>query len=395
MRESRPLAMQAALAIALLSMGASGQAPSSADVALEQALARVRQDAARYAHATYSACTDAARKLSRSIETFLEEPSPGSLEAARRSWLAGRETFGRSEVLRFSQGPIDDRLIGVETYLNAWPLDEAYIDAVEGQPRSGIVFDTTNYPNLSETILVIANERGGEANVAIGWHAIEFMLWGQDLDADGPGQRSYRDFVVGGAAGAERRREYLRLIARLLVMHHEQVQQQWAADRADNYRAQFEQLAPLEAARRVLTGMVILSGFEMSGERLAVAFETRDQEDEHSCFSDNTHRDFINDQAGIVGLYRGTGLGMQGHGLTEVARIVAPAAAEEMDRLMERATKALTALPVPFDRLLKAADGSAERACHEAAIDALDAQAEALAALALELGFEVPMNPGN
>ena len=76
----------------------------------------------------------AAIRLQQSIGAFLEAPNMETLKAAKQAWLDGREVFGKTEVLRFSSGPIDDRRIGVETYLNAWPLDEAYIDAVRALP---------------------------------------------------------------------------------------------------------------------------------------------------------------------------------------------------------------------------------------------------------------------
>jgi putative iron-regulated protein len=297
-------------------------------------------------------------------------------------------------VLRFSDGPIDDRRVGVETFLNAWPIDESYIDGVRGRPDAGIIQDLEAFPHLTAVGLQVANERGGEANVSIGWHAIEFLLWGQDFDPNGPGSRSPDDFVAGKAPFAERRCQYLQLVADLLVQHHEQVRDAWRPGVTDNYRARFLALPADEAIRRILKGMVVLAGFEMSGERLAVAYETRDQEDEHSCFSDNTHRDFITDQQGIVELYRGTGRGMTGRGLREIAFALDPAAAREIDRLMDLATKRLSELPTPFDRLLRAEDGSTEREALLATIETLENEAEALAALGLELGFDIPMVPG-
>jgi putative iron-regulated protein len=354
----------------------------------------VQADAARYAFATYQACVERAHELHDAIDAFVATPTQETLAAARTAWLAGREVYGTSEVLRFSDGPIDDRRVGVETFLNAWPIDESYIDGVRGRPDAGIIQDLEAFPHLTAVGLQVANERGGEANVSIGWHAIEFLLWGQDFDPNGPGSRSPDDFVAGKAPFAERRCQYLQLVADLLVQHHEQVRDAWRPGVTDNYRARFLALPADEAIRRILKGMVVLAGFEMSGERLAVAYETRDQEDEHSCFSDNTHRDFITDQQGIVELYRGTGRGMTGRGLREIAFALDPAAAREIDRLMDLATKRLSELPTPFDRLLRAEDGSTEREALLATIETLENEAEALAALGLELGFDIPMVPG-
>ena len=79
------------------------------------------------------------------------------------------------------------RTDGPEGLINAWPLDEAYIDYVEGDPAAGVVNDPDTYPTIDAELLTSLNEQGGEANISTGWHAIEFLLWGQDLSTDGPG----------------------------------------------------------------------------------------------------------------------------------------------------------------------------------------------------------------
>ena len=385
--------MTRSASIAFLSLAAAVSAQASRpDVTVETAERALAQDFARYAESTYSACVDAAVALQGAIEVLVVKPSPESLAKARAAWIAGREVYGTSEVLRFSGGPIDDRRVGVETFVNAWPVDESYIQR--------IIADTRTFPNLSGTILTLANERGGEANVSVGWHAVEFLLWGRDESVDGPGSRPSSDFV--DADGAQRRREYLRICAQLLVEHLSKVRDAWhsrakagSGEAEKVYRDVFLTLKPRATTRKVLKGMVVLAGFEMSGERMAVSYETRDQEDEHSCFSDNTHRDFIANQAGIAALWSGLGRGMTGHGVKTLAECVDPESAAELDRLVKRATLAVAKLPAPYDTLLRAEDGSPERALMLAAIVALEEQAEALAALGLELGLEMSMTPGN
>lgn len=110
----------------------------------------------------------------------------------------------QSEVFRFYDGPIDDEALGLEGLINAGPLDEAYIDYIEGDPDSGLVNDLTR--TLSADLLIQLNEDGGEKNIATGYHAVEFLLWGQDRDANGPGQRPATDYVVGGTAANQERR---------------------------------------------------------------------------------------------------------------------------------------------------------------------------------------------
>ena len=130
--------------------------------------------------------------MDAAIDAFVAEPTDENLAAAKEAWLAARDEYGPTEAFRFYGGPIDDEETGVEGLVNAWPLDEAYIDYVDGDPEAGIVNNPEDYPEITADVLVEANEQGGEANVSTGWHAIEFLLWGQDLSADGPGRGRWR-----------------------------------------------------------------------------------------------------------------------------------------------------------------------------------------------------------
>ena len=89
-------------------------------------------------------------------------------------------------------------------------MDESFVDSVQGKASAGLVNNrkfVINKKNLSAQ-----NERGGEENIATGWHAIEFFLWGQDVSDTGPGERSFEDFVDGRAPNADRRRQYLNVV---------------------------------------------------------------------------------------------------------------------------------------------------------------------------------------
>jgi putative iron-regulated protein len=206
--------------------------------------------------------------------------------------LAARPDNGLTEAFRFYGGPIDNEENGPEGLINAWPLDEAYIDYVDGDPSAGIVNDPATFPQITSELLVSLNTLEGEDSISTGWHAIEFLLWGQDHNPDGPGNRPFTDYVAGAggtAANQARRATYLRVVADLLVENLRQVKDAWAPGSADNYRAEFLSVDADEALTRILTGMGELSGGELTGERLAVAFDTKDQEDEHSCSRTNTH----------------------------------------------------------------------------------------------------------
>jgi putative iron-regulated protein len=347
---------------------------------------------ASFAYAAYEGAAVGARDLKRAVDALVERPSAETLDLARRAWIAGRRAYGRTEVLRFYSGPIDDPNDGVETTLNAWPIDESYVDAVAGRPKSGIVHDVVRFPTLAEETLLLANERGGETAVTVGWHAIEFLLWGQDLNPDGPGSRPHGDYVVGVGANAARRGTYLRVATELLVSQTEGLARAWGDD-PKAYRRAFE-ADPRAALKKILTGAVVLSGFEMAGERLAVAYETRDQEHEHSCFSDTTHVDFEANQAGVVAALTGRLDGVAfGPGAIDLLRAKAPDLAALLERRLEASTAALAAVPIPFDVAILGGDSSPGRVAVRRAIEALEAQAEAIAIMGRTLGHVLPLKP--
>jgi len=343
---------------------------------------------ASWCHHLYDRCEQQARALQRAVAAFLAEPDAKSLAAARKAWREGRAVYGKTEALRFHGGPID----AVEGYLNAWPVDEAFLDAVQGRPDAGIVHDAKNFPNLAATVLLLANERGGEANVSVGWHAIEFLLWGQDLSPDGPGDRPASDYVVGVGRDAARRREYLTVVTALLVQHLGQLKTAWAPDAA-NYRATFV-ADPPDAVRRMLTGALVLSAFELTGERLAVAYETQDQEQEHSCFSDTTWFDFEADQLGIQAIFVRETEPAYGPGLLALIRAEQPALATDLDRKLADTLAKLRAIPQPFDAAMRGADDAPGRVAMRVAMAALDAQSEVLTIVGRVLGYDLPLKPG-
>jgi len=302
-------------------------------------------------YANYTDAVNAARKMQAAIDGFLESPSQAGLEAAKKAWLNAREFYGQTEAFRFYGGPIDDEN-GPEGQINAWPMDESYVDYVQGSSRSGFI----NNPEfkISRDALIEENERGGEENIATGWHAIEFLLWGQDLNENGPGNRPYTDYVKGKGANAERRAEYLREITGLLIHDLQTVQSAWAPKNPDNFRASFEGDGK-ESIRKMLVGLGSLSRGELAGERLEVALFSQDQEDEHSCFSDNTHRDAVTNAQGILNVWTGTykqadGAVLKVPSLAELVGARAPEVAKKTTQQMQNSVKAANAIQAPFDR---------------------------------------------
>ena len=360
-----------------------GSKPSRADAA---AVATTYADLVL---AAYDASIASAATFGTSIDRLLAKPSEARLTAARTAWLTARDDYVVTEPFRFYGGPIDDPDGGPEGKINAWPMDEAYVDYVADQPQAGIVNDVKGYPKLTADVIVEANEHGGETNISSGWHAIEFLLWGQDRSTTGPGERPASDYA--SAPNASRRADYLRLTTKQLLADLKGVRDQWAkTDGA--FRTSF--LAdPDRALRRIMRGIGALAVGELAGERMAVAFESRDQEDEHSCFSDNTNADVVNDIAGIRMVYEAKYPGVAGPSLHSLVAARDPKLAGELRREITEALGKAKAFPATFETMIAAAEDSRERAAMEDVIDDLEdfgeTLGEAAAKLDVKVGFAV------
>src|SRR5688572_13448377 len=181
----RKLFVLGVLAAATVLAGCGGDDPS---VSAERKAA-VAEHYADVVYAAYGASIASAESMQDAVERLLAAPSAARLQTARKAWLDARDDYVVTEPFRFYGGPIDDPQDGPEGLINAWPMDEAYVDYVSGDPQAGIVNDRKTYPKITEDVIVESNEQGGETNISSGWHAIEFLLWGQDRSKDGPGAR--------------------------------------------------------------------------------------------------------------------------------------------------------------------------------------------------------------
>lgn len=275
------------------------------------------------AEAKYADSLTTAKTLQAAVNALVADASAENLQAAKNAWFAARVPYQQTEVYRFGNAIVDDW----EGKVNAWPLDEGlidYVDASYGGPSdenafaalnvianptfslSGEAIDATNItPALLEEALHEAD--GVESNVATGYHAIEFLLWGQDLNGHGAGagNRPWTDYATGDACthdNCDRRGEYLKAATDLLVSDLEWMTAQWA----EGGDARAEVLANEEAGiSAMLTGMGSLSYGETAGERMRLGVMLNDPEEEHSCFSDNTHNDHFFDGMGVQNVYLG------------------------------------------------------------------------------------------
>lgn len=342
----------------------------------------------------YTQTLNDAKLLEKAINDFVANPTQAGLDNAKKAWLNARESYGSSEIFRLSNGPIDaeDSWIeeaygALEGQINAWPLDENMIDYTidaEGKLTSGNIIDTIGKFNpggedatevdvteITVEALTQLNENGGEANVSTGYHAIEFLLWGQDQDYE----NFLEDKVTNGAMTAglrpltdftsdknkDRRLQYLKVVTQKLVQDLETVTSAWEKEQKDNaglYRAALLGKANKDinidektALKQIIAGMGVFIKSELANERIAVAVLTPSEEDEHSCFSDNTHRDLVKNYEGFKNILTSTYNGKNyGHAL--------------IDTLDSKEKKKVLALMSSIEEKIEKVDYVAKREAH-------------------------------
>lgn len=271
---------------------------------------------AKIVSANYKDTYKTAVTMQNKINSFLTSPSQSTLKDAKKSWLYARNFYGQTEAYREANGPIDNEdLLGIEGQINAWPLDEGYIDYVATNSsgtkiiQNGLIGDTSF--ELTELNIIAKNEEGKDDNISTGWHTIEFLLWGQDLNYNPnsrtsdnfatSGNRPFTDFITENFAS--RRKNYLKIITNLLIKNLKDLNDTWAEE--GSYRITFENLSEDEALTNILNGIGFISNGEVALERLDPAID-EGQENEHSCFSDNTNKDLWANVTGINNIINGS-----------------------------------------------------------------------------------------
>ena len=371
-------------------------APSKRDVVIHYGV---------LAHAVYEDSLIAAKDLQGAVHRLVAEPTEANLKKARDAWTASRVPYQQSEVYRFGNAIVDDW----EGKVNAWPLDEGLIDYVaasyggvsEENPanRANVIANpsfkfsgkTIDARNIDKKLLESLHELGGvEANVATGYHAVEFLLWGQDLNGTGPGagRRPASDFDAANCArgNCDRRAAYLTAAADLIVDDLEWMVAQWAS--GGKAREGLVKGDPDKGLTAIVTGMGSLSYGELAGERMKLGLLLHDPEEEHDCFSDNTHASHYYDALGIRNIYLGVykridGSTVKGPGLTVLVAATAPAVDKELRGQLNSTMKAMDALVQStnkgeaYDQMI--GEGNAKgNARVQAAIDALTTQTKGI-----------------
>ena len=337
--------------------------------------------------ASYADAIAGATTLKSTVDAFVKAPSATGLAACQKAWIDARPAYLQTEAYRFYDGPIDADPAGLEGLINSWPLDEAYIDYVEGDLTAGMINDLKKYPTITKKIIFDENGSEGETDVRVGYHAIEFLLWGQDFYETSAGKRAFTDYTT--AKNANRRATYLQIVTNALIESLQAVASQWDSKNG-KYYAEFTKTGnEITSLTNVLLGLGKLTKGEMSGERMTSVVASADQEDEHSCFSDNTHNDFIYDQLGIYNVYLGRykktdGTTIDGAGIDDLVKAKNATQNTAMIVKLDAATANINAIPKPFDQaILKS------KTVIQTAIKSLREQSDQLVLVAKELGINL------
>ena len=416
-----PLSAVAAMAAGLMGSAASAAVDPAA----------VLKSYADVAQATYADSRITAEALLTAVRNLVATPTEANLQAARQAWLAARVPYMQSEGYRFGNAIVDDW----EGKVNAWPLDEGLIDYVDtgsygdssdenpwytanviAHPQLKIGGKTIDAAGISRELLAdTLQEAGGlEANVATGYHAVEFLLWGQDLNGTGPGagNRPASDFDRANCTGGncDRRAAYLLTATELLVDDLKEMEASWGAD--GEARKAVVDGAPDAGLTAILTGLGSLSYGELAGERMKLGLLLHDPEEEHDCFSDNTHNSHYYDEKGMLNIYAGKYTRLDGSvaggvGIGDLGREKAQAEDAKVREAMAAAEAALGKIKstadsgsMAYDQML--GEGNAEgNKLVDDAVQALVAQAHAVEALVTALGLTIEVegsdsldNPG-
>jgi putative iron-regulated protein len=377
---------RSALVVALLVAGCGGS------VDLKSKAQPVLDTYATNLYAAYSDAVTDEQAFSTQLDAFLAAPTEDSLATLRTGWLASRAHYMLTEGARFYDGPIDVDPPNYEALVNSWPLDEAYVDYTTD--ANGVIDDTAgivNHPDVLATItsdgLDALNAQGGDANISDGYHAQEFLLWGQALQPVGPGTRPASDYETGGPRpNVDRRKAYLRAATDGVLAHLMAVRDAWAPGAP--YRTTFL-AGGLESVALALTGLGKMSKGELGGQRIDAPYASKSRRDQHDCFSSDTLVDYDRDAQGLLAMYLGSYGSNDGPGFDELVASKDATVSASLRSQLDTSVAAIAAIPPPFEASIVGDDSAPGRVAILAAVNALRAQGDGFANAAKALGLSI------
>lgn len=380
----------ACCAAALIIMGCGSDDKATAPSVSRDAVVK------NYAANLYAGYTDSVADetaFQADVSALLSDPTEETLNSARSSWLAARAHYMLTEGGRFYGGPIDGEIDGAPNYealLNSWPLDEAFIDYTVADDGAGIVNKPSLLKKISAQGLDELNGTMGDKDISAGYHAVEFLLWGQALQPVGPGERPATDYVLDGPrANADRRATYLKVAVEGIIANLSAVRDAWKL--GASYRAEFEKNSD-DSLTKMLTGLAKFSKGELGSQRIGAAYKSKDRRDQHDCFSSETLVDYERDARGIQAMYLGVYGDNDGPGLDDLVKAADPALDALLQTKLQASIDAIVAIPKPFEDAIAGDDDSAGRKAIQKALEALNTQGDTFGLAAKALGLTITVD---
>ena len=275
------------------------------------------------AYTSLSRANRSAQVMDSKLASFMYHPNPMSQEEITQSWRQAYDDFLAS--LIFAYLPIQDppdwhtqRIAynDLLVQLDSWPIEGGYIDYIPGYPFSGIVNDLALV--IDEKNIRSQHGFTDPTNASLGYHAIEFMFWGQE------GKRSAHDFFPqentapvpindaeeslhnhseedisqGGDSlhipqNHNRRRQYTKLLSEILQKDLHRIQRRWEV--SSGYYAQLLQQSSPE---NTLQAALIAGQRFISEELLQKRFQLISSE-----FSNTSQQDLLALLTGLESWY--------------------------------------------------------------------------------------------
>lgn len=318
--------------------------------------ALIRNHAA-IAYAVYSDALFQATNLQTAIASFVTDPTDDGLSESRLAWRNAYYAYLQCAALQFSNGPVDDDR-DLSRQIGKWPINPSLIDYTTGQ-FGGLISDSAELPNVTLDALQALNGPDVNRPTTIGFHAIEFLLWGEDDDDVAlltAGNRTFLDYNGADSSiqNTVRRSKYLRVCSEILVSQLGVLTNEWDSLGSKNYRKDFIGLEVNSALKNILTGMGTLAKSEISERALEKPVSASSQDLEVSNYSDNTITDFIAMTNSLDIFYRGTytpltSLDIKGKSVEDLIGEANPELADQVDKKLIECLELVNAIPTPYD----------------------------------------------
>ena len=121
-----------------------------------------------------------------SIVMLTGQANNENLSLSKQAWLDAHSAYELTTLHRYFAAQLLGEqnslaLMQIQYQINHWPIIPGYIDYVNGYPDSGIVHDI----NVNLDVDSLREQHGAFdiSEVTLGFHVIEFLLWGYDSDS--------------------------------------------------------------------------------------------------------------------------------------------------------------------------------------------------------------------